>query len=91
MLNQRHQKFIQVVTGRTDAEHMLELAGGNDDARRSDEPGNDRVRQEVGEKAQPQHTHGQQEHAGQEGQRDRGGYVVGRTNLRDAPDRCGGH
>jgi hypothetical protein len=55
-----------------DAEDMLELAGGDDDARRGDEAGDHRVREEIGEKAQPEDTQQDQEHARQEGQRERG-------------------
>jgi hypothetical protein len=68
-------QFIEIVARRIDAENVLQLAGGDDDARGGDEAGDDRVRQEIGEKTEPEQAEREQERAGQERERDRRRYV----------------
>ena len=63
ILNDRSQHLGQSMPMRADPQDVLELAGGDQDARCRDEPGNHRVRQEVGQKAQPQHAQQHQEPA----------------------------
>jgi hypothetical protein len=63
----------QVVARRLDAQDMLELAEGDQDARGGDEAGDHRVAEEIGEKAQPEDPMSRiRKHARQEGQRERG-------------------
>ena len=77
----------QVRSARLYAEDMTDLRGRDEDAGGGDEPGDDRVREEVRQKAKPEQAHGQQHHPRQEGQRDRRRDIVGRALRRDLARR----
>jgi hypothetical protein len=70
---------------RLDAEDVLELADGDQDARRGDEARDHRVAEEIGEKAQLQQAHRQKDAARQDRQRERGHGVAGGALLGHLP------
>ena len=91
MLPNRHQPFRQ---GRSPGRHpqkMLGLRGGNQDARRGDKPGNDRVAEEIGKEPQTEDPHGQKDQTGQKCQCDRGGRIFGGALQGHIADSGGGH
>ncbi|MNL14417.1 hypothetical protein D3C87_1353540 [compost metagenome] len=85
----RHDRVEQLghrMAFRLDPKDAAELAGGNDEARGGDEAGNDRMREEIGDKAQPEQAHGHEENARKRGQHDGCAGIIGSALGRNASD-----
>ena len=91
VVGQRLDDLDQVVAAGGDAQDVLELARGDEDARRGDEPRDHRMAEEIGDEAEPEQAEADEEQAGEEGERDGGGGVVGGAGCGDLADRGCGH
>ena len=68
MLRQAHDDFIKIVAVGLYAQQMANLTDGDDNARSGNKARDDRVRQEVRQKAHAQQTHTEEEQARECGQ-----------------------
>ena len=71
----------QVVAIGLDTEQVLELAGGNDNARGGNKPGYHRMAQEIGQEAQPQHPHQGEHQARHHRQQNSSGQILSSARL----------
>ena len=66
-----------------DAQQRFQLAGSDDDPAGGDEPGHDRVREQVGQESETQHAHYQQDQTRKQREYQRSGNELGATRSTD--------
>ncbi len=89
--DERSDDADEVVAARLDAEQVLQLARRDQDAGRGDEPRDDGVGQEARDEAEPGDAHREQDRAGEPGEGEGGGRVVGGALLHHAAEGRGRH
>ncbi len=85
------EQVDEIVALGGDAEDVLELARGDQDARGGDEARDHRMAEEVGEEAEAQEAHGEQHQAREHGERYGGAEIFRGALLGQVADGGGGH
>ena len=89
--HQRRHDLQQTFARGRDAEDVLELTAGDEDARGTDKAGNHRVTEEVSEKAQAHDGHEAEDQAREQGQQHRRTDVCRTAGRKQRAQRGGSH